>query len=186
MIRNPLLALLSSALVLFCVSCTGDSGITDKSRSAPADKAWVSAISQHSSGAISRFSPIRVIFLADVVPESQVGKDASAVISISPKVAARATFANRREIVLRPETEFLPGTDYRISVSAKGLEGLDPATKPFQFDVTTLGVNFDVRVHGLEVEHNRNELMTLSGTIETADEVCVVSMYIVISCKMVV
>jgi len=170
MIRKALSAVFASAMVLLSVSCTGDQAISEKSRTAPPDKAWVSAISQHSSGAISRFSPVRVLFLTDVVPEAQVGKDASSVISIEPKVKARATFASRREIVLRPESEFAPATQYRIQVSPKGLEGVDAGIKPFVFDVTTLGVNFDVRVHGLEVQHNRNELMTLSGSVETADQ----------------
>ncbi len=112
----------------------------------------MTAISLHSNGAISRHSPVRVLFINDVVPETLVGTDASANISIKPAVKARATFASRREIVLRPETEFAPATEYRVSVLAKGLTGVPPAAKPFEFTLTTLGVNFNVQEMGLDVE----------------------------------
>src|SRR5688572_3218982 len=170
MIRTCFTATLLLAVSLLLSSCTGDSGITQQPRNAPPDPTWVTSISQHSSGAISRFSPVRVLFTNDVIPEAQVGKDASASISIEPKAKVRAVFTSRREIVLRPEPELAPGTHYRVQVLAKGLEGLPAGTKPFVFEVTTLGVNFDVRVHGLEVKSNRNELMTLSGNTETADQ----------------
>ena len=52
---------------------------------------------------------------------------------------------------------------------AQGLSGVAAAAKPFEFVVTTLGVNFDVRIHGLDVEYERNELMTLRGGVMTAD-----------------
>ena len=82
----------------------------------------MTSISQHSNGAISRHSPVRVLFTNDVVPQERVGTDATANIGISPAVKVRATFASRREIVLRAEPEFAPDTEYRISVRAKGLD----------------------------------------------------------------
>ena len=140
-----------------------------KPRVGAPDPTWVTSISQHSTGAISRHSPVRVFFTNDVIAETAVGSDASANIAITPAVKVKATFGSRREIVLRPETEFAPGTQYKVQVLAKGLSGLPAETKPFEFLVSTLGVNFDVQVHGLDVEWDRNELMTLTGTVMTAD-----------------
>jgi uncharacterized protein YfaS (alpha-2-macroglobulin family) len=133
------------------------------------DPQWVTSISQHSNGAISRHSPVRVLFTNDIVPQERVGTDASANITVSPAVKMTATFASRREIVLRATPEFQPGTDYRISVRAQGLTGVPADTKPFEFLVKTLDVNFDVRPQGLEVEQDRTELMVLRGSIYTAD-----------------
>ncbi|HEY6125573.1 MAG TPA: MG2 domain-containing protein, partial [Steroidobacteraceae bacterium] len=76
---------------------------------------------------------------------------------------------SRREIVLRADPQFAPGTDYHVSVRAQGLTGVAPVAKPFEFKVKTLGVNFDVRTYGLDVQDNRNELMTLRGAVLTAD-----------------
>ena len=169
MFRKLVSALTIPAVLFLCVNCGGGAPPTTKPRIGPPDPQWVTAISLHSNGAISRHSPVRVLFTGDVIPAARVGGDASANISITPAVKTRAVFASRREIVLRPETEFAAGTDYRVSVSARGLEGVPRNTKPFEFAVQTLGVNFDVKTWGLGVESDRNELMVLSGAILTTD-----------------
>ncbi len=167
MIRKLLTALMVSAVFLIA-SCT-DGTLKTSSRTSRPDPSWVTAISLHSNGAISRHSPIRVLFTSDVIAAERVGADASGNIRIQPEVKARAVFASRREIVLRPDSTFAPGTAYRIQVLAQGLTGLSADAKPFEFEVTTLGVNFDVRTFGLDVEYERNELMTLRGGVMTAD-----------------
>ena len=106
MIRNFLSALLATAAAFLCVNCSGSTGVATPQRTAPPDPQWVTSISQHSNGAISRHSPVRVLFTNDVVSQERVGSDATANISISPAVKMRATFASRREIVLRAEPEF--------------------------------------------------------------------------------
>ncbi|HEV7608850.1 MAG TPA: MG2 domain-containing protein [Steroidobacteraceae bacterium] len=169
MIRIRSSALLAMAAALLCLSCSGSSPVANKSDTAAQDPTWVTAIGQHSSGAISRHSPVRVLFINDVIPESRIGTDASANISIKPAVKAHAVFASRREILLRPDTEFTPATDYRVSVNAKGLSGVPASIAPFEFSLTTLGVNFNVDTYGLDVESGRNELMNLRGSILTAD-----------------
>jgi len=170
MFRRLCTAALVTAVAFLATSCTSDKGTTPESRIAPPDQAWVTAVSLHSNGAISRHSPVRVLFTADVVPDALIGQDASANIAIEPAARAHAVFANKREITLRPDPEFAPGTTYRVKVLAKGLVGLAPETKPFEFQVTTLGVAFDVHTSGLSVDNNRNELMVLSGYVQTADK----------------
>jgi alpha-2-macroglobulin len=167
MIRK-LLAAFTASVVLLTASCT-DGTIKTSARASRPDPSWVTAVSLHSNGAISRHSPIRVLFTSDVIAAERVGADASGNIRIHPAVKSRAVFASRREIVLRPEPEFTPGTAYRIEVLAPGLTGVAAGARPFEFEVTTLGVNFDVRTYGLDVEHQRNELMTLRGGVMTAD-----------------
>jgi uncharacterized protein YfaS (alpha-2-macroglobulin family) len=169
MIRTFASALLLTAAAFLCVNCSGSTNVAKQPRTAPPDPQWVTTISQHSNGAISRHSPVRVLFTSDVVPQERVGTDASANITITPAVKVRATFSSRREIVLRADSEFAPATEYRVSVRAKGLTGVPEDTKPFEFAVKTLAVNFDVRTYGLDVEHDRNELMVLRGAVLTAD-----------------
>ncbi len=123
----------------------------------------------HSNGAVSRHQPIRVLFLNDVIPADRVGTDASANVTISPKVNAKAIFASRREIVLRPETEFAPATEYRVSIKGDGLAGVKPGTRPFEFSVRTLEVNFAVVTNALSMVSDKNELMSLTGAIATSD-----------------
>lgn len=168
MIRR-LVTACATAVVLFIVACSGSNKDAAKTRPGAPDPSWVSAINLHSNGAISRHSPVRVMFTQDVVPESKVSSDASANISLEPAARARITWSSRREIVIRPETEFAPNTEYRVKVLAKGLEGMPADTKPFEFVVKTFEVNFDVQNLGLDVEYEHEELMTLRGSINTAD-----------------
>ena len=169
MFRKLLSALTVSAAVFLCVNCGGSAPPTTQPKIGAPDPQWVTVVSLHSNGAISRHSPVRVLFTTDVIPEARVGGEASANITITPTVKAHAIFASRREIVLRPDTEFAPGTDYRVSISAKDLVGVPQNARPFDFDVQTLGVNFDVKTWGLGVDSERNELMVLSGAVLTAD-----------------
>jgi uncharacterized protein YfaS (alpha-2-macroglobulin family) len=169
MIRIRVPALLVTAAAFVLVSCSGNNNVATQPHVAAPDPQWVTSISQHSNGAISRHSPVRVLFTNDVVPQERVGTDASANITIKPAVKMTATFASRREIVLRATPEFEPGTEYRVNVRAEGLTGVPADTQPFEFMVKTLEVNFDVRTQGLEVEQDRNELMVLRGSVFTAD-----------------
>ena len=51
MVRKSFAALLVSAALFLCFSCSSDTGVTEKSRTAPPDPSWVGAISMHSNGA---------------------------------------------------------------------------------------------------------------------------------------
>jgi uncharacterized protein YfaS (alpha-2-macroglobulin family) len=169
MIRRLVTALVVSIAVALLAGCSSGSKDAPSTKPGAPDPSWVSSISLHSNGAISRHSPVRVLFTNDVIPEASVGADASANIVIEPAVKVRATFSSRREILVRPETQFAPDTEYRVQVLAKGLTGLPEQTKPFEFAVKTLEVNFDVKNYGLDVEQQHEELMTLRGSIDTAD-----------------
>jgi uncharacterized protein YfaS (alpha-2-macroglobulin family) len=169
MIRRLVAACVVTAAVLFFASCSGNKQDAPATKPGAPDPSWVSAISLHSNGAISRHSPVRVLFTGDVVPESRVGSDAAANVVIKPAAKVRVSFASRREILIRPETELAPNTEYRVQVLAKGLEGMPSDTRPFEFAVKTLEVNFDVKNHGLDVDYEHEEVMMLRGSIDTAD-----------------
>jgi hypothetical protein len=169
MIRRFAAAFALAVAVALLGSCSSGSKDGPAPKPGAPDPSWVSTIGQHSNGAISRHSPVRVLFTQDVVPESKIGSDAAANIVMKPAAKVRASFVSRREIVIRPQPEFAPDTEYRVQVLATGLAGMDAKTRPFEFSVKTYEVNFDVRNHGLDVEYGHEELMTLRGSIDTAD-----------------
>ncbi len=138
MIRIRLPALAVTAAAFLFVSCSGSNTAPTKQGSNAPDPQWVSSISQHSNGAISRHAPIRVLFVNDVVPAERVGTDASANVTISPKVKAharRSPAAAKSCCGRRPS--FAPNTEYRVSIKAEGLTGVPADTKPFEFTVKT-------------------------------------------------
>ena len=90
MIRMRVPALLVTAAAFLLISCSGNKNVPTKQTVSAPDPQWVTSISQHSNGAISRHSPVRVLFTNDVVPQERVGTDASANITITPAVKATA------------------------------------------------------------------------------------------------
>ena len=170
MIRKALAAAFAAAVILLCTSCSSDSGVSDAPRRAPPDPTWVSTISLHSNGAVSRHEPIRVLFINDIIAAERVGSDAAANVTISPSARVRATFASRREILLRPETELAPDTEYHIFIKGQGLAGVPAGTKPFEFTVRTFEVNFAINAGALNLVDDKPELMNLAGAIATSDK----------------
>ncbi len=142
----------------------------EKPMAAAADPVWTQVISAHSTGAISRRSPLRIEFASDVVPAEKIGTDASANVALEPLTKARVVFANAREIVVTPEGgELAPGTTYKVRVKPQGLSGVDAKLPPYEFLVQTLAPNFDVATEGLDVDPSSEERMLLRGTVTTAD-----------------
>ncbi|MCB1623970.1 MAG: hypothetical protein KDI32_05250, partial [Pseudomonadales bacterium] len=134
-----------------------------------ADPAWSAIVSAHTTGAISRKSSVRVVFVNDVVSVDKIGSDASRNLSLQPAVDGRATFASRREILFVPKTELKPAATYLVRLDGEGLAGVPPKTGPFEFVVKTMAPNFEVSIDRLDIESVAAGTMRLTGTIATAD-----------------
>jgi uncharacterized protein YfaS (alpha-2-macroglobulin family) len=164
-------AMVAAAAVLFLVvGCGKTTAVVERPVAAPADPLWSTLISAHSTGAISRRSPLRVTFTQDIVDPQLVGTDASSHLIVEPVIHGRITFASPREIVATPSSgELAPGTTYKLRVVGKGLRGIDATLSPFEFLVHTLQPNFDVEAQGLDVDPANEERMVLRGVVTTAD-----------------
>ncbi len=136
---------------------------------AAADPAWSAIVSAHTTGAVSRKSSLRLLFVNDVVPAAKVGSDASNNLTLQPAVDGRATFASQREILFVPRNELAPATTYLASLRGDGLTGVPAKIGPFEFIVQTMQPNFDVAVDRLDIEDVAAGTMRLTGTIATAD-----------------
>ena len=169
MIRKLLCAAATAALLLVA-SCTKTPPVGGTPTVQPADPLWSQLISAHTTGAVSRRTPLRVTFTNDVIPADKVGADASAYLEIEPTTKVKVTFASRREIVATPASgELIPDTTYKVRVTGKGLTGIDPKLEPYEFLVQTLAPNFDVSTYGLGLDPANDERMVLRGAISTAD-----------------
>ena len=170
MFRKLACAALVSAALFLAASCDKSAPLAEHPTVAPADPLWAGLISAHSTGAISRHSPLRVIFANDVVAADKVGDDASAWLEVEPAIRGKISFANRREIVAAPvDGALIPGTTYKVRVKARGLTGIDPKLGPYEFLVQTLAPNFDVTTQGLDLDPANDGQMILRGEVTTAD-----------------
>ena len=89
MFRQFTCALLAAAALF--AGCKPTTPVNEKPRIAEADPLWSQLISAHSTGAISRRSPLRVAFTNEVIATEKVGSDASAYLTIQPTLKAKVT-----------------------------------------------------------------------------------------------
>lgn len=133
------------------------------------DAAWSHIISAHSSGMISKKSPIRVVFASDAVKVDRVGQSAEKNMTIEPAVKGSIRFANPREIVLTPEADLPQGISYRVTINSEGLQNKVEGLDKYEFLVQVLPQQFDINVSGLIANPSNDDEMTLHGSLSTAD-----------------
>ncbi|MEZ5514080.1 MAG: MG2 domain-containing protein [Steroidobacteraceae bacterium] len=165
----PLTLVLALALLAAGCQRSKDPPSAAAPTAAAADPAWSAIVSAHTTGAVSRKSSLRVLFVNDVIPAAKVGSDAGNTLTLQPTVAGRATFASQREILFVPTNELAPATTYLARLRGDGLTGVPAGIGPFEFIVQTMQPNFDVAVERLDIEDAGAGTMRLTGTIATAD-----------------
>ncbi|MBK6597439.1 MAG: hypothetical protein IPG25_05785 [Proteobacteria bacterium] len=166
---TALVCLLLVALVTAGCQRGKPTGTGDDVIPTPADPAWQSIISAHTTGAVSRASSVRVVFVNDIVPADKVGTDASNNLSLQPSVDGSATFASSREILFIPQADLTPSSSYLVKLNTDGLAGLPGKIAPYEFVIKTLQPNFEVSIERLDLEDAAAGTMRLTGVVATAD-----------------
>ena len=132
----------------------------------PQDPKWSEYISQHTRGVISKKSSIRVRFVNDMFPESQIGKDASKILRFSPEIDADIRFNGRREILVKPGRTLEPGERYEVAVLGKNLKGIPAQLDEYSFSFKVKPQDFEVIILGLQ---STATAVTLTGSVVTSD-----------------
>jgi len=135
----------------------------------PQDPLWSEFIAGHTTGLVSRKSDVRVQFVDDVVPESDVGAAADSVLDVDPPIEGTVTFASEREIVLVPREDLPMGRYYRVSVRGRALKGFPRALDTYDFVFQVIQQELEVEVSGLSASETEEGTMVLQGSIATAD-----------------
>jgi uncharacterized protein YfaS (alpha-2-macroglobulin family) len=133
------------------------------------DPAWSQIISAHSSGVISRKSPIRIVFANDIIAADQVGQSAAKHLETDPEIKGSVSFVSQREIVLTPSSDLKQGTHYRITFLANGLLNMVEKLNEYEFLVQAQPQQLEVEVAGLVASATTKNAMELKGTLVTAD-----------------
>ena len=136
---------------------------------------WFELSGWHTLGAISRNSPVRILFNRDIVTDEQVGKDASRVMRVSPAIAGNPVFKSKTEIVWLPSKSLTPDTEYNVSIKANGLIGVPASEKDYQFSFRVVPMEYEIKTNALFIPPHRSEnkikTMTLSGELLVSDRV---------------
>ena len=133
------------------------------------DPLWASFIVAHPHGLVSKKAQVYVRFAEDVVDDEAVGRDASSVLSIEPRVPGDVRFTSRREVRLVPAEALRSGQRYRVRLRRRGLSGLPDRLVRYDFDFRVIEQELEVEVHGLSASAAADGSMVLTGVIRTAD-----------------
>jgi uncharacterized protein YfaS (alpha-2-macroglobulin family) len=136
---------------------------------------WFELSGWHTEGAISRNSPVRVVFNRDIVTDDQIGKDASRVMKVSPAIAGHPVFKSKTEIVWLPAKSLTPDTKYNVNIKASGLIGVPASEKDYQFSFRVVPMEYEIKTDALFIPPNNSankiKTMTLSGELLVSDHV---------------
>jgi len=130
---------------------------------------WSQFITSHTAGAISKKARIHIRFVNDIVTSERVGKDASNVFLVKPKINGTITYANKREIVLQPSKPLNSNSRFQAIVNSKKLIGLESAPSDFVFSFQVIRQDFEVNINGLNTQQAMKNQLELTGSIVTAD-----------------
>ncbi|MBI3561211.1 MAG: hypothetical protein HY080_05780 [Gammaproteobacteria bacterium] len=130
---------------------------------------WSEYINMHSAEQLSREDKIRVRFVNDIVNDDQVGKDASAVLEVTPAVDGEVSYIGKREIELTPTKPLKSGQKYRVRVYGDRLKDIPKELGFYEFDVAVIKQQLEVRIDGLSAPAVEQAGMTLRGVLVTAD-----------------
>jgi uncharacterized protein YfaS (alpha-2-macroglobulin family) len=128
-------------------------------------------VTAHSSGVISRESPIRVRFAEEIVDSSRLNIALErSPFSFSPKISGIALWSDARTLEFRPHDRLPGGVQYAAEVKTSDFLETDPDKDIFRFEFSTMRQSFEITIKGLQSIPQRGpEEQQLSGDIITAD-----------------
>ncbi|GHU54900.1 hypothetical protein FACS189411_02360 [Bacteroidia bacterium] len=121
------------------------------------------------SGTVSRFSPVRIIFTEDVegiIPNAELKK----YVKIKPDVKGEFSFDNARTLAFKPALSMDRDATYEVSVNLKAwFEDADKT--PFTFGFSTLPLLLRAEQQSLDISEDSkdDDLYNVSYTLTTSD-----------------
>jgi hypothetical protein len=158
----------TAALLLAALCAVGAIACGSKKPAAPAEgeKEWYRYVSAFTSGAISRKSPVRILFVDNVAAPGP----ASGLLEFSPGIAGAAEWKSSRELVFTPKGELEPGRDYKAVLHVGRILDLPKDYARFEFGFSAVRPGLEVLLDGLFAEDaERPQAQVLRGRVVTAD-----------------
>lgn len=158
-----LLAVISVAFFLACTRAPKPP--TDVADAAPAE-----IIAAHTSGLVSRHSPIQLRFVGEAVPEESVGVAlAASHLFFTPLVPGNAVWTSTQVLEFTPDGDLVAGKRYEVIVDLPALLPQIPGLKAFAFDFGVAVPDFSLAAVGLEADSSDGATQRWRARIELAD-----------------
>ncbi|HRI19944.1 MAG TPA: MG2 domain-containing protein, partial [Panacibacter sp.] len=163
--RLPLKTL--SGLLIFVLS-TALFSCDNKSKLVEVNPEFSKYIDAYTSGVVSKKTTLRIQLAADAGVTHTLNETIKEkLFDLSPAVEGKAYWIDARTIEFRPDKDLQPDALYEVSFALSKVMDVPSTFKTFGFNIQTLKPSFEVEQNGLR--SNGKELMSLSGTIVTAD-----------------
>ncbi|MEC7987952.1 MAG: MG2 domain-containing protein [Myxococcota bacterium] len=134
------------------------------------DNVAVDIITAHTSGSISRNSPINVMFSENIAAESDIGTSpAQGIFSFEPTVNGTATWLSPKELQFTPENELSSGETYTVTLNLQKIKE-EWKTKQSHFSFSVVKQAYWFNLNGLQSDPLTPKKQTLSGNFFTADD----------------
>jgi len=165
-----LIAVIGLAGLLLILSACDQTETSSKLAPVTNERGWSEQISAHSSGRISKYAPISIRFVHDVISADKVGADAIGILQVSPPISGELIFNSKREITLTPDKPLTSGQRYRFKLHSYDFIDFPEELKSYEFDVGVIKQNFDVVIRGISAQLNNKGKLKITGVVTTADK----------------
>ncbi len=161
MLKTQVSFLLLAVVLTFFDCATQDEAFT------PQDHPLISA---HTSGLISRTSPIRIVFVNTIADSSALNRAVTpSPLSFSPKINGTCVWAQRNVLEFRPDGWLPRNKKYTATVQLAKLTEILRGEDTFRFQFSTLAQSMDIRIDGLQTQGPELSQQVITGTLELAD-----------------
>lgn len=139
-----------------------------ESGEAPAADALISA---HTSGTISRESPIRIRFITQVVDSSRIGVPVEpSPLKFNPRIRGMTVWSDLHTLEFQPNERLPQGQRYTATLRLSKLMETPKGADKYSFQFATMHQSIEINIDGLQTPDRRNPgRQRLQGRIITAD-----------------
>lgn len=122
------------------------------------------------SGKISRYTPVYLIFNQDIPQEKLKGDRLTKLLRIKPEVDGQFAFENNRTIVFKPSKEFARNTTYRLAADLSEWFDVAGNDRQFEFSFSTLPLALRANLESMEINKKNENGYDILCTLLTPDK----------------
>ena len=167
---------LLTVFALFCVLIWGgcgsrktDTPVEDIDKAVHSEN-WYRYINAHTSGAVSKNAPIRVVFHQQIKGAGKGhGPAMDEIMEISPSVAGDLSWQSDRELLFVPKQPLGAGQKYNVTLKLSKWLDLKEGMDRFTFGFSVNPQAMELELLGLEAMGNAGQF-SFHGRLDTADE----------------
>ncbi len=122
------------------------------------------------SGKVSRFMPVYLIFNEEVIPEKMHSSELSKYIKIKPEVAGEFSFENSKTISFKPSHPLERDTEYKVTADMSAWFDVEDTKKLFIFQFSTLPLTVRADLKSVDMSESKVSAYNIVYTLYTPDK----------------